>query len=514
MIALSQGARMGSLLAAVGVLIFLLNIDYTAVNLTLVPIARETQSDLNTLQWLLSAYVLTWGALAIPGGRFADTKGKLPALTLGLLLFMMGSLLTGLGHAPWVLIGGRILQGIGAAFFIAPAYGLVFSSAPPEKQGMAMGVIGGFAGLGLAIGPTLAGWIIDTLGWRWIFYLNLPLGLFVLSALHWLTEKEHLQNPTASLSYGSISLLILGMSLFFFTLNQIEVWGLKSGLFWSLLAIGTFLLLFFWGYDQKQKYPTLPRSFFKNPPFVGVLVAMFVGSYAFSISLVLVTLYLQTILKLPSTQTGYVFLAMTLALGILSPLGGKLADKGDIRLPINGGFGLLLASFGVMMFWDSQAPLFLVMSALLMAGIGLGLNFPALNTALLKAISPQEINSGSALFTMIGMIGHTLSVIVNTSLLVLVGRPFLLKEIEIKGVNFSSEQKQKLVELIGKVEHSQFQLEVFPPELQATAQEVLNNAFMRGFKTCLGIAGLLLLLGIFIIQKRLKDFSDKKSPAL
>jgi len=116
-------------LIAVGVLFFLLNIDYTAVNLTLVPISEEIDAGLGSLQWLLSAYVLIWAAFVIPAGRIADLYGKRNTLITGLVLFMAGSCLTGLGHSLEVLILGRVLQGLGAAIFTAPAWALIFTTA-------------------------------------------------------------------------------------------------------------------------------------------------------------------------------------------------------------------------------------------------------------------------------------------------------------------------------------------------------------------------------------------------
>jgi len=192
--------RSWMVLLSIGVLLFLINIDYTAVNLTLVPIAEEINADLNSLQWLLSAYVLVWAACVIPAGRVADLYGRRTTLIIGLILFMGGSCLTGLGHSLEVLILGRVLQGIGAAIFSAPSWAVIFTTAPPEKQGLVMGIVLSFCGLGLATGPTLAGFIIEEANWRWIFYINIPLGIIVIAIF-----------KTFSLTIFFIS--ILGMTL-------------------------------------------------------------------------------------------------------------------------------------------------------------------------------------------------------------------------------------------------------------------------------------------------------------
>ncbi|MBN9413125.1 MAG: MFS transporter [Candidatus Paracaedimonas acanthamoebae] len=145
------------MLLTIGMLVFLLNIDYTAVNLALLPISTVINWDLNSLQWLLSGYVLTWGAVVVPAGRLADLYGRRNVLIAGLSIFMLGSILTGAFTHINLLIGGRVLQGVGAAIFTAPGMSLIFTSAPPSQQGLAMGIISSLAGFGLATGPTFAG---------------------------------------------------------------------------------------------------------------------------------------------------------------------------------------------------------------------------------------------------------------------------------------------------------------------------------------------------------------------
>jgi MFS family permease len=514
MLSLSPVARMWSLLTTVGILVFLLNIDYTAVNLTLIPIAVETKSDLNTLQWLLSGYVLTWAALVVPGGRFADVKGKVKALNLGIIIFIAGSALTGIGHTAWVFIAGRILQGLGAALFSAPAYGLIFSSTPAEKQGLSMGFIGALAGLGLATGPTLAGWIIENIGWRWIFYINIPLGLLVMLALKLCAEKEYVLKNAARIHYRSSSLLVLGMGLFFFALNQFEVWGVKDTRLWGTGVAGMLVLGFFCYYDRKQEDSTIPKSFLENKPFMGTIWGIVISSYVFSMVLVLITLYLQNVLKLSASETGYTFMAMTIALGILSPIGGKLADKMDIRIPINGGLAFSILSCFLMMLWDDHTPLIFIIVGLLIMGTGLGASFPSINTAMFRTLPSTEINSGSAIFTMAMMVGNTLSVIMNTSLLVLMARLSLLKSIERKGLIYTPEQTHQLLDLTGKIDHSIAQFSLFSDDIKVTAITLVNEAFLVGFKVCIGVGVLLLITGAFIMQARLKKLASSSSPAM
>ncbi|MDK3160896.1 MFS transporter [Kamptonema cortianum] len=247
-----------------GVLIFILNIDYTAVNLTLVPIAEEIQTDLNNLQWLLSAYVLVWAAFVIPAGRLADIYGKRNALIAGLIIFMAGSCLAGLGQSLEVLILGRALQGVGAAIFSAPAWAFVFTTASPEKQGFVMGIILSFAGFGLATGPTLAGLIIQELSWRWIFYVNIPLGFLVIATLLIYSQKDEVASNKQKVDILGTLLLSAGLCLCVYALNQIEVWGLQSPLLWGTAALGLSLLGVYYLRDRMQEFRMVPPHLFSQ----------------------------------------------------------------------------------------------------------------------------------------------------------------------------------------------------------------------------------------------------------
>jgi len=493
------------MLFTIGLLIFLMNIDYTAVNLALVPISEEIEGDLNTFQWLLSGYVLIWAALVVPAGRFADIYGKKFSLILGVAIFIIGSIITGIGHNAWALIAGRLIQGLGAAIFSAPAYSLTFSSVPANKQGMAMGCIGAAAGLGLAIGPTLAGWIIKEIGWRWLFYVNVPLGLIVIIVLLLYAAPEKKPEDAIAIDWLSVVLLTSGLGSFFFALNQIEVWGLNDPTLLGLSAVGLFLLSLFAYRDRQQPFQTMPRAILKNGSFMSMVAASFLTSYCFSLILVMMSLYLQNTLRLSAHEAGSYFLAMTLAIGILSPIGGKLADHMDIRIPIVTGFALTTLSLFMLSFLDVNSSMLIVCTGLLLAGLGLGIGFPSMNTGMFRTLTPSEINTGSAIFTMSMMLGNTVSVIASTSFAVMFGRPKLIELIAETGASITPEKQQALISIISKVGHTPEQLKEFPTEQIPALLDLISRSFLHGFRITLLIGMFLSILAAGIILKYLKS---------
>lgn len=430
-------------LIAAGILVFLMNIDYTAVNLTLVPISIELNEDLNNLQWLLSGYVLIWAAFVIPAGRIADIYGKRNTLIGGLILFILGSCLAGVGQNIETLILGRVIQGLGAAIFTAPCWALIFTSAPTEKQGFVMGIILSFAGVGLAVGPTLGGYIIEALVWRWIYYINLPIGLVVIAILMKFSSNDRDEALNAKINYLGTALLGLGLCLTVYGLNQIEIWGMHDNRLWGVIGLGLVLLVAFLVYDRRQAFRMVPGELMRNKGFLAATFGEFFMSMNFSLILVLMGLYLQNTQGYSSYETGLVFFAMTISMGLLSPFGGKMVDRFGLRLPMI--FGA--AATGVVTFMLSGlgegSSLSFILVALFLVGTGMGAFFTAGNTAMMRSVPSSDLNVASGVFTMWMMLGNTLSVVLSTSLVVLFGRDSLFERIQAHQVLLSDEIKCK-----------------------------------------------------------------------
>jgi EmrB/QacA subfamily drug resistance transporter len=467
-------------LIAIGVLIFLINIDYTAVNLTFVPISEEIDTDLNSLQWLLSAYVLVWAALVIPAGRMADLFGKRRCLITGLLIFLAGSGLTGMGHSIEILILGRVLQGIGAAIFTAPAWASIFTLAPPEKQGFVMGVILAFSGLGLAAGPTLAGLIIQEISWRWIFYINIPLGLVVITTLMLYAPKDALPEEREKIDYVGTFLLGSGLCLSVYGLNQIEIWGMASSQLWSIMGLGLLLIGAFIIWNQKSKVPMVSGHLFRNKPYMAATIGEFFMAMNFSMILVLMALYLQNTLHYSTYETGLVFISMTVTMGLLSPIGGKMIDLFGVKGPMVFGALSTAIATGLMAGLGTESSLFYVIVCLFFSGMGLGAYFTACNTAMLWAAPQKDLNVASGVYMMFMMMGNTLSVILATSLVVLFGRNSLLESTQNHGLELSLQQHQDLVGVISKVEHSASQLKDFSHDQIPQLLSWIDSAFVYG----------------------------------
>lgn len=494
-------------------LVFLLNIDYTAANLALIPISEDTSADLSSLQWLLSGYVLVWGALVVPAGRLADLYGKRRVLLIGTFIFLIGSFITGVGDTIEILIFGRVLQGMGAAIFSPACYGLIFTTMPPEKQGLAMGVFSGVAGLGLAAGPTLAGFILEELNWRWIFYINIPIGFLVMVSVLMLIPKDIPADKTERIDFVGAMLLSVSLGALMIGLNQIEVWGGRSVALYGVIGAGLIGLCLFYWQNKKRLPQTIPLVFFANKPFMGSVYAIFLTSFNFSLVLVMMGLFVQKTLAYSSYKSGLIFLSMTLAIGVLSPIGGRLADRMDMRIPIIFGlFSLSLATF-FMSILNENSSLYTVLGCLFLSGLGLGFSFPCINTAMFRSVKPEDIGAASGIFTMSMMLGNTISVILNTSLLVVFGRSYLQNSFLRDNGAFSLAEQQVALHQLETVSATST-LSATQGGVSEKILSLVSDAFVYGFSLNMRIGLLLALLATLIVFRNVRGLSSSTSASV
>ncbi|MBP9694708.1 MAG: MFS transporter [Alphaproteobacteria bacterium] len=483
------------ILFSLSVLVFLINVDYTAVNLALVSIAADMEAPLNTVQWVLSAYVLSWGAFVVLAGKMADIYGKRRILLYGVWIFVIASAIIGLSADPYILIAGRVLQGIGGALFVPPIYSLVFMTAPPEKQGFVIGVLGGAAGLGLATGPSFGGLILSYLGWDWIFFVNIPLGLIVIAVILLVVDKEPKLVSENKVDHVGAGLLAIGLVFLMIAFNQAEAWGIDSVYLYVLMAFG-FGALYLFGKQQRGKAEQMiPFSFFKNKTYLGCVGGVFVFELIFSSFIVLMGLYLQNILDYDAKIAGYIFLSMTLSFGLFSPLGGKLVDLVDGRIPLVGGMLLLFAGLSITLFFDGSSSLTQIISAFLLVGLGFGLSLSPVNAIMMQSVDEKDVSTAAGIFAMSALVGCTIGVIFASSLLTGLARGFLTQSLVSADFVLSSEQTRTLFTVATSARYSPEHLTGFPLEILPKVLQLIDGSFLHAMSYVQMASMVLALLG-------------------
>jgi EmrB/QacA subfamily drug resistance transporter len=441
--------RPWALLSAMSILVVLINIDYTAVNIALIPISHELEANLNTLQWLLSGYILTWAAAVVAAGQLADIFGKRRTLLLGLLLFAFASLWCGLAQSETFLITGRLIQGLGGALCVPPLFTLIFSVFPENKQGLAIGALGTGVGLGLAMGPTFGGAIVEYYNWRWIFLINVPLCLISLLITMMCVEKE--PRRVSDHKFDLSGSLLLGASLLFivYGINEMENWGLFSLSVWSVIGVGSALLAIFIYSSRNKSNRLIPFGLFSNKAFLGCIIGYTVVEVIFSIVLVTMGLYLQNVAGYSAYDSGIIFLSMTLAFGLFSPFGGRMVDHMDPRIPACLGIFFLLLGTTLALLFTTRGELHLIVPSFILVGIGLGIALPSFNAAMMKTVDNKILSTASGVFVMFANLGGSLGVVFGTSMLVGLGEPILTDMTHVYKMDLSSVQLDNLMTVYG-----------------------------------------------------------------
>ena len=364
-------------LIAVAVAIFMLLLDITVVNVALPDIQRSLHASFSDLQWVVNAYSLTLAAFLLTAGSLADLLGRRRIFVSGLVLFTLSSAACGLSGSPLVLNLSRAVQGAGGAMMLATSLALIASAFHGKERGIAFGIYGGVIGAAVAVGPVVGGVITSGIGWEWIFFVNVPIGIGAVVLT--LTQVSESRDPDAR-GVDWLGLITFSGSLFLlvFALVQGNEKGWGSTEIVSFLAASAVLLALFFVVELRQSRPMLDLSLFRRPAFTGAsLVAFCVSASMFSMFLYL-TLYIQDVLGYSPLQAGLRFLPITLLSFVVAPISGRLSVRMPVRILL--GSGLVLVSVGLLSMTaiDASSSWTTLIPGFVLAGAGIGLLNPPL----------------------------------------------------------------------------------------------------------------------------------------
>lgn len=389
----------------------MLVLDDSIVNIALPSIQSELGVEPVHLPWIVNAYILTFGALLLLGGRIGDLWGRRGTLQLGLGLFVLGSLVGGLGQSAEVLIAARAAQGIGAALTAPNALALIATTFSERKtRDSALALYGAMSGLGIVVGLLAGGVLTDTLGWRWVFFINIPIGLLVLAGTRTLavaeTRRGQLDATGAALGTG-------GMVSLVYAITRFGEDGFTDPLALTLVALAAVLLAVF-GYTQsRSRNPLLPLDVFADRNRTGAYLTMLLLAIGPMGTFYVITLHLQHVQQFSPLQTGAAWLPF--AAGIV--LGAGTAPKlllttGPRAVASTGALLSAAAAYGFSTittdtsYWTHLAP------AMLVLAIGFGLGVMALTQAAVYDVRPDHAGIASALLNSAQQIGVALGLAV------------------------------------------------------------------------------------------------------
>lgn len=410
-----EGRQLGLALFVIAAAQLMVVLDATITNIALPAIQNDLDVSNANLAWVVNSYALAFGGLLLLGGRAGDLFGRRRMFQVGIIVFTLASLLGGLAPNEGLLLAARVLQGVGAAIAAPNALALITTTFPEGKpRNTAMGVYAAMAGIGATAGLLLGGVLTDVLDWRWVFFVNIPIGVAVLAGTKTLVEAERdsgkLDVPGAITGTGGLLALVYGI-----TRGGEHSW--TDGITLASFAAAVVLLTVFLVIQTRTAHPMMPLRLFKDRNRSGSYATMlFIGSGMFA-TFYFLTLYMQLILGYSAVKTGFAFLPFSLGMGIAAGVSSKLIAKVPPRAIA--GPGLLVAAVGMFWFatleWDSSYTTEL-MPAMFVTALGLGMSFVPMTLGAVSGVSDEDTGIASALLNTAQQIGGALGLAVLSTI--------------------------------------------------------------------------------------------------
>lgn len=402
--------------------LFMIMLDNTVVNVALPAIQRDLDASLAGLEWTVNAYTLSFAVLLVTGGRLGDLFGRRRLFLTGVVVFAGSSAAIGFSPDQTWLIVGRAVQGLGAALMMPATLSIVTDAFPPHERGKAIGTWAGVSALALAIGPVLGGFLVEHVSWQSIFFLNLPVAVGAVVVTLLAVRESRDETVERTVDYAGIATLTVGLGALVLGLVEGNQWGWGSPAVLALFVTGVVGLVAFVVVERRVRVPMVDFAFFRERSFLGANLVAFVVTFSMLAMFFFIALYLQNVQGYTALEAGVRFLPSTLAIIVVGPLAGRLADRVGPRLPMV--VGLVLASGSL--FWQSFLEVdssygFLVGSFVLM-GVGMGLIMSPMSTAAMNAVDTAKAGVASGVLSMSRMVGGTFGVAVLGALVAAVGR--------------------------------------------------------------------------------------------
>jgi len=383
-------------LLIVCIAVFMLLLDITVVNVALPKIQSDLHTSLTDLQWVVDAYALLLATCVLNAGTLGDWLGRKRIFIGGIVLFTAASALCGSATSPLFLNLARGLQGVGGAVMFAVSLAILSQEFAGRERGTAFGIWGATIGLAVAIGPLVGGALTEWAGWRWIFFVNVPIGIAcVAGAAAWLHESR--DEHHAGFDLSGILFLTAGLFALVLALLRGESWGWASGRTVGLFVAAAVLLPVFVGAQLREESPMFDVRLFRKPAFTGAQIVAFTISSAMFSQFLYITLYLQDYLRLSPLQAGLRFLPLSLLSFVVSPIAGRLSARMPVRILFGIGMALVGAALLLMHGITRSSHWTTLLAGFIVGGIGVGtVNAPLASTAV-GVVEPRRAGMASGI---------------------------------------------------------------------------------------------------------------------
>ncbi|GAA0239425.1 MFS transporter [Cryptosporangium japonicum] len=402
----------GWTLAVVCAAVFMLLLDLTVVAVALGDLQRDFDADLADLQWVVDAYTLPLAALLLTAATLGDRIGRKRIFAAGLALFTVGSLLCALAWSALSLDAFRAFQGIGAALLFATAVPLIGAAFPePRKRAGAIGVFGATLTGATAVGPLVGGALVDGPGWRWIFLINVPIGVAAL-VVTWLRLTESRPENPRRADWPGTALLTGGLFALLLGLIRGHADGWSSTLIVSLFVVAGVLLVAFVVRQATAEQPMMDLSLFRSSMFTGAALSVFTISAVLVGATTYLSLYFLNTLGYTPFEAGLRFLPLTVASFVAAPLAAQLSHRVSPRIAIGGTVLVAAVGMALMTGLDGDSAWTALIPGFVVAGLGMGAQGAVVTQASLSAVEPARAGMATGVVNTLRQLGVAVGVAV------------------------------------------------------------------------------------------------------
>ncbi|MEM8564027.1 MAG: MFS transporter [Pseudomonadota bacterium] len=403
-------------LFAMAVGVFVVANDFTALSVAIPAIEKTFSTDVTTAQWVINSYALVFGVVLVTGGRLADMFGRRRIFALGSLMFAVFSLLGGLSQEVGMLITCRALMGVGGALMWPAIIGLIFEVLPTEKAGLGGALVTAVAGLGNAAGPLIGGAFTNTLGWEWIFFINVPITLIGLAVVLAVVPKDKLVNPGERLDILGSIILSLGLLALLLALDS----GVDKG--WTNpFIVGLFsgsailLVVFIFAEVRIGDAALIPPDVMQNRPFLfSALTTLLIAAVFFG-AMVYLPQFMISQLGFNALQAGAGLIPMMLTYAVVSCVAGWVYDRLGAKLTVAMGTGFMVCGMLLLSRIDSATQFADLIPGMMVLGFGIGFFYSSIISAGVTSLDPSRASLASALIYMVNVTGGAVGLGMNTA---------------------------------------------------------------------------------------------------
>ncbi len=406
---MTETRRRGWTLAIVSLGLFMVVLDNLVVSVALPSIHRDLGASIQSLEWTVNAYVLSYAVLLLTGAALGDRYGRRRMFMIGIGLFTLSSAAAALAPSIGLLIAARATQGVGAAIVTPLTLTLLADAFPPDRRGMALGVWSGVSGIAVALGPLVGGAVVQAASWHWIFWINVPIGVMLVPLARARLAESH--GPARRLDLAGLGLGSAGLFGIVYGLIRSQSLGWSSTEVLVALTAGVLLTIAFVVHERRTEAPMLPMSFFAQRGFAvtnAVSLAMYFGMFG---SIFFLSQFLQNVLGNTPLQAGVKLLVWTGATMVVSPLAGFFSERFGSRLFMAAGLGLQAVALGWLAALASVDTSYVSMiGPFVLGGAGMALVFAPAANAVLSSVRTDQAGQASGATNAIRELGGVLGV--------------------------------------------------------------------------------------------------------